>query len=101
MKNAATVIVQQVESGQQPALLSRTQSGSQNQQKSASTFMDTCTKVEASNISKTIAFFFFRCNIVFKIVGAKAFRKVISVLRPANAAKFLFYRDKLRTTLLD
>ena len=62
--------------------------------------MDTCTKVLP--ISKAIAFFFFRCNIAFKIVDAKAFRKVILVLRPAYAAaKFLFHRDKLHTSLLD
>ena len=102
MKNSSTVVVQQVDSASQPAPLTRTRSGTQqNKQKSASTFMDTCTQAEANSITKAIAAFFYRCNIAFRVVDSHAFRKFISLLRPAYASKFLFHRDKLCTTLLD
>lgn len=68
---------------------------------SSSKFYDTCSEAEGNAISKGIAKFFFRCNIAFTIIDAAAFRNMIKYLRPAYYAKFLYHKDKLRTTMLN
>lgn len=76
------------------------QKGGQQQSK-VTTYLDSCTSADAKCIDMAIADFFYEENVAFRKIESKAFKKMISSLRPSYGNKFLYGATKLRTNMLE